>query len=176
MRVNSHWMWLGLGLAWTLSACGSGSATTGTDKGETDSGGSGDDGGDDGSGDDTAEAVEGPSILDLDAYCYINDEGEEDEYIAWVVAATGAHSEGAWNLEAFQTEAVTVSSEGSDIASYAIVCDDNGGCSGTWSSQEHGIGCVDPEQYTVEVVLTDSAGLTSDPSSVEGRKADDAGG
>ena len=163
----------GLVLALTLAGCGSGSASVGADKAGDDTGGSaaGDEGGDDG---DVAE--DGPSILDMDAYCYINDEGEDDEYIAWIVSITGAHTLGTHNLETFQVDAVTVSSEGTALASYALVCDDNGGCTGTWSSQEDGIGCVTPDIYTVEAVLMDVDGLSSEPASVVGRRADTAGG
>ena len=166
-----------------LPACGSGSAglggvDTGAAEADADADADADSDSDaDGDSDTDADAdPERPVILEADAWCYLHDEGEDDEVHIWQVALQASDPQGDSSLESLLPEAITVSSGGAEIATYDMVCTDNAACVGSWNAQEDGIGCTSPEDYTVEMVVWDRDGNVSEPVEREGRRGTDAAG
>lgn len=167
-----------------LPACGSGSGTLGpgsdTGAAEADADADGDADADadaDGDSDtDTDADPDRPVILDADAWCYLHDEGEDDEVQIWQVSLQASDPQGDSSIESIQPEGVTVLSGDTALATYDMVCTDNAVCVGSWSATEDNIGCITPEDYTVRMVIVDDDGNSSEPAEVEGRKGTDASG
>lgn len=114
---------------------------------------------------DTVEEAH-PTVLSADAWCYHHTTG--DERWLWVAAALAADPQGTSTLEPFGHRA-EVSRDGSVVATYQLVCQQDGDCTTTFNEVEHGVLCADATAYTFEIALEDADGNWSEPVQVVGR-------
>ncbi len=113
-----------------------------------------------------------PVVEDADAYCLFND--SSTQYYYWIVQCTADDPQGADTLAEFSDEwkhAVTVrTTEGSEIASYELICDGDGDCTGTFYQDDHGVSCASASSYIFAFVVYDQDGNASEAFEVVGRE------
>jgi hypothetical protein len=161
-----------ISMALALGACNSDKGVVIDDTGEiTDSGASdGGDGGDGGSGD-----TQSPTILSVDAWCYLHSTGDKAYF--WTTKVEAADPQGTETLERFVPDGISVAlTGGAELATYALVCDDSGDCQGSWNQNQDGISCENATNYTVSFTAMDEDGNLSAPVSVAGRRGTSAEG
>ena len=146
-------------------ACSSGKGTTGDDTG------SGDDTGD--SGDSGNDGVS-PTIESADAWCYQHTVG--DKFYQWIAVAEADDPQGVDTLESLAMEGVTVLQGDAVVAIYPLTCDQAGSCLTTWKENDDGISCSNATSYTIQIVVQDEDGNTSNVAEVTGRQGTDASG
>ena len=73
-------------------------------------------------------------------------------------------------------DAVTVLSGDTEVATYALVCEDDGHCFSSFNENEDNVSCANASSYTIQAYVVDDDGNTSDPASVQGRQGTDASG
>lgn len=158
-----------LALTIGLAACGDGKDDT--DPNDTDAEGDTDADGDTDSDTDGDADPDAPTIEQADGYCYQHKTG--DKYYQWEVNCIADDPQGADTLVAFDTEnsIVTVLNDGgSEIATYALVCNDSGECFGSFRESDHGIACASATTYTLRFQVIDEDGNISAPFSIQGRQ------
>ncbi len=145
------------------------------DDGSDDTSSGGLDGGLGGGGDDSGGGDDGqsPTISDFDAWCYEHTTGET-RYI-WAASLTADDPQGADTLESI-FDGLTVSSGGSELAVYSIVCDDEGACSASFNQDLDNIACANADAYTLEAKVLDDEGNWSSPSTVTGKQCSSTSG
>ena len=150
-----------------LVACnGGGSATDDTDpSGDADTDADSDADSDADADTDTVGDVV-PTVLSADAWCFQHSTGEERWL--WNLYVTAADPQGTSNLKTFGHEA-KVSREGSVVATYQLVCEQDGDCTTTFNETEHGVLCAQATWYTFAIALEDADGNWSEPVEVTGR-------
>ena len=135
-------------------------------------------------GDDTGEAdtdtdtdadtdsTAAPVIEEADAYCLYND--SSTQYYYWVVQCKADDPQGDDTLADFGAEwahTVTVrGTEGTDIASYELSCNDDGDCTGTFYESDYGVICTSASDYIFGFVVYDQDGNASELFEVVGRQ------
>jgi hypothetical protein len=122
----------------------------------------------DGDGDADSDA---PWIEAADAYCYLHETG--DQYYQWEVNCTADDPQGADTLKAFDAamSKITVLNDGgTEIANYALVCDDEGACFGSFKELDDGISCANATSYTIRFQVADEDDNISAPFEVQGRQ------
>jgi hypothetical protein len=145
------------------------------DDNDDDTGGSSNDGGfgggnDGGTGGGDADA---PEVEALDAWCYQHNTGDEAYF--WIATVTADDPQGADTLESF-FEGITVSSAGTEVARYSLVCTQDGACTASWNETEHGVLCSDATSYTISASVIDDEGNWSEPMEVTGKQCGDSSG
>ncbi len=124
----------------------------------------------DGDGDADADGVS-PYLEAADAYCYYHKTG--DTYYQWEVNCQADDPQGADTLAAIDTELshVTVlTSAGGEVAQYALVCEDDGDCFGSFKEADDGVACKNATTYTLRFQVADEDGNTSAPLEIQGRQ------
>jgi hypothetical protein len=138
----------------------------------SDSAGGGGGGGGGGSGTDDGVS---PTISTADAWCYADETGGKDYF--WSATATADDPQGIDTLETLLDEGVYVlNSSGTQVAAYPMVCSEDAGCITSWKQSEDGVSCSSASNYTIQFVVQDQDGNTSDPYEVAGRQGTDASG
>jgi hypothetical protein len=140
--------------------------------GEGDTGGGAGDGGF-GGGDGGGASDQAPSIEAMDAWCYQHTTGDEQYF--WVAAVTADDPQGADTLESF-FDGITVLQGGTEVATYAMVCGQDGSCSASWNQTEDNVACSNASAYTIQAMVTDDEGNWSAPSEVTGKQCGTASG
>jgi hypothetical protein len=108
-----------------------------------------------------------PVIRAADAWCYVT----EDQGDWWGVHAVGDDPQGSDNLENFVGDGVTVlDDDGERVGVIALVCEPNGQCWSSASTQQLGAGCSDPRAYGFVFELEDIQGHRSETLMVQGRR------
>ena len=154
-----------VGLLVTILGCNG--DKSGDGDGDGDTGSSGGDGGTS-AGDDSTPEVEA-----LDAWCYQHSTGDEAYF--WIASVTADDPQGADTLESF-FEGIAVSTGGSEVARYSMVCTQDGACTASWNETEHGVLCSDATSYTIAAQVVDDEGNWSEPNEVTGKQCGDSAG
>lgn len=136
---------------------------------------------DDTGGSDTADTSDSgpddgvsPVIEEADSWCYVHTTGEK-QYI-WVANVQADDRQGTDTLESFITDGIVVLSGETELAEYALVCDADGACTGTWKQSEDNIACANATSYTIRMQVQDEDGNRSEAVEVQGRQGTDASG
>ncbi len=108
-----------------------------------------------------------PVIESADAYCYL-----ADEYYQWVVECQADDPQGADTLAEFgdYEHSVTVYLSGTAINSYALICSDEGSCTGTFKESEDGVICKNATSYRFGFLVWDEQGNQSELYTIKGRQ------
>jgi hypothetical protein len=112
-----------------------------------------------------------PWIEAGDAYCYLHETG--DQYYQWEVNCTADDPQGADTLKAFDAanSIITVLNDsGVPVATYALVCDDEGACFGSFKENDDGVSCANATSYTIRFQVADEDDNLSAPFEVQGRQ------
>ncbi len=150
-------------------ACDEIKEDTGVDtaEGDTDT-----DGDTDADGDGDTDSDSAPTVEEADAYCLYND--SSTQYYYWIVTCSADDPQGADTLAAFGDEwehLVTVYGEGGgEVASYPLICDGDGDCTGTFEEGDDSVICTSATSYTFSFVVYDQDGNGSEAFEVVGRE------
>ncbi len=112
-----------------------------------------------------------PYVEEADAYCLFNDSSEQ--YYYWIVNCKADDPQGDDTLADFGDEwehTVSVRLVDTDVASYPLICDDDGDCTGTFYESDHGVACASASNYIFAFVVYDQDGNASEPFEVVGRE------
>lgn len=149
----------------------------------------GDNDDEDGSADDTGGAGEGdgsgsgsggspdgetPYIVEADAWCYLHDTGDTAYF--WIAEAIAEDPQGTDTLESFYTEGVDIYAGDALIATYALVCDENGTCTASWNQDQDGVSCASADSYTISIAVMDEDANISESAEVAGREGSSSSG
>lgn len=137
----------------------------------------GDKGDDTAGGDDSGGPVDDgqtPSVTEADAWCALNTTGEQAYY--WWARFTADDPQGTDTLESFVLDGLDVMSGDTLASSQAIVCDESGSCSASFSEEGSGISCSAATSYTFVFAVEDEDGNRSADYEVAGRQGSDANG
>lgn len=106
-------------------------------------------------------------VLELaDAWCYTTDDSGD----WWGFKAQGDDPQGLDTLLAFMADGVRVQdSGGAEVATVALVCEDNGHCWGSAQSDHIDLGCMNPMAYDFVFQVEDQQGHRSTALTVQGR-------
>ena len=93
-----------------------------------------------------------------------------------MAAVSATDPQGTETLENLVTDGISVSMGGGAIATYAMVCNDDGDCTGSFNQNLDGISCANATAYTLTFTAMDEDGNTSAGYDVTGRQASSAEG
>ncbi|MFH1469057.1 MAG: hypothetical protein ABIO70_32015 [Pseudomonadota bacterium] len=122
----------------------------------------------DGDGDADPDA---PWIEEADAYCYLHETG--DQFYLWEVNCTADDPQGSDTIKSFDAtnSVVTVLNDGgTTVATYALVCTDEGACVGSFKETDDGVSCASATSYTIRFQVVDEDDNVSAPYDVQGRQ------
>jgi len=159
---------LTFGLVLSLTACKNDGDDTGPNDDTNPEGDADTDSDADGDGDADPDA---PWIEAADAYCYLHETG--DQYYQWEVNCTADDPQGADTLKSFDAALNIVSilnDGGTEIATYALVCTDEGMCVGSFKEADDGVSCASASSYTARFQVADEDDNISAPFDVQGRQ------
>jgi hypothetical protein len=107
-----------------------------------------------------------PVVDDADAWCYSTDDAGD----WWGLKATGDDPQGAQTLQAFVADGVEIrDSDGSILATLALVCEADGQCWGSSQCEHIDVYCTNPQRYGFGFVVEDEQGHRSEVTTVQGR-------
>ena len=128
----------------------------------------------DGTSDGGSNDGETPYIVEADAWCYLHDTGDTAYF--WIAEAIAEDPQGTDTLESFYTEGVEVYAGDALIATYALVCDENGTCTASWNQDQDGVSCASADSYTISIAVMDEDANISDSAEVAGREGSSSSG
>ncbi len=112
-----------------------------------------------------------PPVIDsADGYCYEHKVG--DTFWLWEATCKADDPQGTDTIASMDTEnsKIAVLMGGSEVASYALVCNSSGECFGSFREADDGVSCSNASSYTLRFTVADEDSNVSEPFDVQGRQ------